>query len=87
MTLFDYLEAYLIPTDGPPEAPAGPPPEAPPELSALEAAFSPADAWLTGAEFAGEAPIGGDVSGTWDSSGEGAHVISVGTEVLDLPPY
>lgn len=50
---------------------------------------SPADKWLSGNEFSGEARIGGMpmTSGTWDTSGGGNHVISVGGEVLNLPPY
>ena len=50
---------------------------------------SPADRWLSGNEWEGEARIGGMpmTSGTWDTSGEGNHVISVGGKVLNLPPY
>ncbi|MEN0066479.1 MAG: hypothetical protein AAGA48_30360 [Myxococcota bacterium] len=48
---------------------------------------SPADKWLSGNEWSGEARIGGMpmTSGTWDTSGGGNHVISVDGEVLTLP--
>ena len=52
-----------------------------------DASGSPADPWLSGNEWAGEAEIGGMslTSGTVDPSGEGNDVFSVDGEVLDLP--
>lgn len=54
---------------------------------AARAGGSPADRWLSGAEWSGEASIGGGSmsSGTWDRSGGGNHVISLDGEVLTLP--
>jgi hypothetical protein len=48
---------------------------------------SPADAWLSGNEWSGEAEIGGTAltGGTVDPSGEGNDVFAVDGEVLDLP--
>ena len=48
---------------------------------------APADAWLSGDEWAGEAEIGGVAftSGTVDPTGEGNDVFAVDGEVLDLP--
>ena len=88
MTLFDYLDAYRVPTDVPldelPTLEEGTVP-----IAEIEAALSVADTWLSGHEWAGEAEIGGMpmTSGTFDPSGEGAHVFAVDGEVLDLPPY
>lgn len=50
-------------------------------------AGGPADPWLGGGEWSGEARIGGGslTSGTVDRSGGGNHVFSVDGQVLDLP--
>jgi hypothetical protein len=54
--------------------------------AATEAAGSPADAWLSGSEWSGEAEVGGaSLTGTVDTSGGGNDVYSVDGEVLDLP--
>lgn len=91
MTLFDYLNAYnieldlsqqeLLATEQPFMATATP------DLTELQADTSPADLWLSGNEWAGEAEVGGMplASGTVDTSGQGNDVNNLDGEVLTPP--
>jgi hypothetical protein len=85
-TLFGGLDAdtWVAAGEPPPPVDAASSPAAP---AATEAAGSPADAWLSGSEWSGEAEVGGAslTGGTVDTSGGGNDVYSVDGEVLDLP--